>query len=408
MSTYQIETESGEKYEVEVEDSKPSKEPIKEKKSILPDITGLKQTDPYAGAVAQTGRDILTIPSHFFNQMALNQPRAITEKMGFEFPSETNNPVAGVAAKTAGLAGAVMSPAAKFLGGAVKAGKYGSAAIGGALTGAAYSPEDPTNIKQRLLQGGVGGITGGALAGIGNLSSKFNFGGEKAAKKIAVRAADDIAQGHNSFTTRYNAIMDTVGNNFIPSNLKTSLSQSADEVIDKISRIDKTGANVIDDVKEALNSENLTVRELHNLKGSIGERLRARPELRSLYHKFNEVLSEKEVAGKAYSKVTKNFDEFLNRSEFYVKNLIKDAKQTTGSRIANKKNLTQEQVDSLNLLSNYSQSKNLLPEIRAVIRGQEVKRLLSRYAPYIVGGGLLGGVAGYGGIRLARGVLTGE
>lgn len=132
------------------------------------------EQSPLAGAIQKTGEDITTIPAHFFNQLALNAPRSLMNTFtNIKYPEDTDNKLAGVLAKASGVAGAVTSPIAKLLGSAIKAGKYGSSAAGGALLGAAYSPtEDFGDIKERAVGGAVGGVVGPLVTGAVSIGSK--------------------------------------------------------------------------------------------------------------------------------------------------------------------------------------------------------------------------------------------
>lgn len=139
-------------------------EPIR--KSIFPrtpvEMGGTSEEDIIASGIAGTGRDITAIPAHFINQLALNYPRSLTRRAGFEYPEETTSQVAGIAAKSAGVAGAIKNPIFR----AIKPAKsiLGMAGQGTAL-GAAYAPtDDPIGPQERAGQA-VGGALGGAVVG---------------------------------------------------------------------------------------------------------------------------------------------------------------------------------------------------------------------------------------------------
>lgn len=140
------------------------------KRSIYPEIDPQEQLkSPYLSAAAKTGRDITAIPASFFNQYLLNYPRSVTEKLGYEYPSETDNPVAGALAKGAGVAGALTSPIWKMLPTLSGAGRGASlpkvvrGALEGAAGGALYSPQDVTDLGARGTQAATGAALGGGF-----------------------------------------------------------------------------------------------------------------------------------------------------------------------------------------------------------------------------------------------------
>lgn len=165
------------------------------KKSLLPDIKFMKQDSPYLYAAAKTGQDIATIPAHFFNQLAFNAPRSITEKMGYQYPSETDNPIAGPAAKIAGVAGLVTSPINKMIGGSIVGGAYKKAALEGAIGGALYSPQDFTDLKARAMQGAVGGVLAPAAVGIAKGASYAAKSAPEAFARFKANLGDAFKSG---------------------------------------------------------------------------------------------------------------------------------------------------------------------------------------------------------------------
>lgn len=157
--------------------------PADSKKSIFPTMeTDMGKSG--AGAIALdtlqgTGQDLTAIPAHFFNQYLLNAPRSLTETYtGYEYPEETTSPTAGVLAKTAGVLGALQSPASKMV---TAGGTLPTQMAKGAMVGAAYSPEDFGNLEQRAVQG----IVGGAIPlGLKGLQTGMKLGG-KLGRRIA-------------------------------------------------------------------------------------------------------------------------------------------------------------------------------------------------------------------------------
>lgn len=123
----------------------------------------------YGGAALQSaGRDILTIPAHFFNQALLNYPRSIARTAGFEYPEKAENKIIETVAKGAGIAGAITSPATRLLakfGFAPAGAKLGEKVVRGAasgvVAGGVFAPsEDVVGLKERGQTAAVGGILG--------------------------------------------------------------------------------------------------------------------------------------------------------------------------------------------------------------------------------------------------------
>jgi hypothetical protein len=95
------------------------------------------------------------------------------------------NPIANVAAKTAGVAGGMMSPLNKFM--LFQKGGMGAKALAGAAQGALYSPtENIGDMGQRALGGVAGGALGAAATPIGNALTRYAApAAEKAGRAVA-------------------------------------------------------------------------------------------------------------------------------------------------------------------------------------------------------------------------------
>ena len=97
--------------------------------------------------------DIGVIGKHFANQYLLNAPRSLGNTYGKPIDFEAKSPAANVAAKVAGVAGALANPIGQV---AREAGLL-KQALGGASVGALYSPnENFFDVGQRAAQG-IGG-----------------------------------------------------------------------------------------------------------------------------------------------------------------------------------------------------------------------------------------------------------
>ncbi len=149
-------------------------------KSMFPKVGveagGTSPSDIAISTLQGTGKDILAIPAHFFNQLGMNYPRALLQKAGIKYPEDTTSPAAGVAAKTAGVVGAIENPLFKMLGiGPASSIPAKIAATGAA--GALYAPTDEPGftkkgLTDRAINAGAGAATAGLLEGAGAAASK--------------------------------------------------------------------------------------------------------------------------------------------------------------------------------------------------------------------------------------------
>ena len=200
-------------------DNKPSLDEIfsgnevakKALKSIIPSAEGFKETDPYLYATAKTGKEFANLPAHFFNQMAFNQPRAITEKMGYEYPSkvDTSTPggqVSDIGARILGVVGMVKSPIGKGIEKLVPGKTIKDAAIRGALTGLAYSPEDPTDIKQRVIQATTAAGLGATAQKLGNVVFKRQIASKELTEGAGKRLQEAEMEMQKAFDSSPNQI----------------------------------------------------------------------------------------------------------------------------------------------------------------------------------------------------------
>ena len=152
---------------------------------------------PYLSALAKSAQDVLTIPAHFANQRLLNYPRAALNKAGIEFP-ETDNPVANVAAKTAGAAGLAQSGV-----GLVKA--FGLNPLGVGASAALYADtEKPLDVTQNIGEF----VLGAGTAGVFQYASKLI----KEIPKIRIHTPGWIEKQAKAGQTVADGIQDTLGN----------------------------------------------------------------------------------------------------------------------------------------------------------------------------------------------------
>ncbi len=192
-----------------------------------------------ASGLQQTAKDLFAIPANYLNQAALNAPRSLANTLGYTIPFEAQSPVANVLAKGAGVAGAITSAPLKAIGtlGKGVAGiasaplRYKVAA--GALTGAAYSPNDNIlGLKERGKQAIVGAAvplavkaTSQAIRSISKLPDKVFRGGLTRADALRVETEygssngslvqtikDSLTRKIDEADSKYQQVFDNFGN----------------------------------------------------------------------------------------------------------------------------------------------------------------------------------------------------
>lgn len=201
-------------------------------KSIYPDTSNIEKSNPYVSAIAKTGREAVNLPAHFFNQMAFNQPRAITEKMGYEYPSKvdtntTSGKVSDIGARILGVAGMIKSPIGKGIEKLVPGATVKAAAMRGVLTGLAYSPEDPTDVKQRVIQGTIGAGLGAASQKLGNIVFKRQI----ASKELTEGAGARLQQAEIEMQKAFEA--DPIKHGVDPKPILDQIKPEFDKIADK-------------------------------------------------------------------------------------------------------------------------------------------------------------------------------
>lgn len=145
--------------------------------------------------IAGTGRDIEIPVASFINQFALNAPRSLAKKAGLEYPEERmiTSPIAKALSYGAGAVGGMKNPLISSIS---KAPSLGLQALRGATAGAAYSPEDFTDIGSRALQATVGGtlpFAGRGISKVGKaLGNITKTGRDYLYTKVAQPAAEKI------------------------------------------------------------------------------------------------------------------------------------------------------------------------------------------------------------------------
>ena len=192
----------------------------------LRDYFSGKASTPGDRAAVGVSKGIASIPAAFWNQYLLNTPRAITEHYGKEeYPAPglmdkikvddepiPFEPAFGAASKVAGLAGATASlpgrAIMKLFGASPKIGQvaskipYWKKAATAGLAGAAYSPEDPLDVKSRAFAGGASALIAPpverVVSGLGKLFPRalrrvaLGEGSSKVIKKVREIGAENV------------------------------------------------------------------------------------------------------------------------------------------------------------------------------------------------------------------------
>jgi hypothetical protein len=224
-----------------------------------------------ASAIQSAGKDLVTIPAHFFNQLLLNAPRSIANTAGFIYPENVQgdniaSKAVGGIAKAAGVAGAVTSPAARAIGGTINAPLRTKALVGG-ITGAAYAPtENFTNMGERAKNAAIGAafpVVGAVISKIPpavevikKIPDKFFRGG--LTKQEAVRV-----------TTEYGG---SIGS--LVEKVKTKLNQAIDFADEAYSKVFQSAPdNKFINIKPAIDESGRVLKRLGLIteKGNLTE-----------------------------------------------------------------------------------------------------------------------------------------
>lgn len=277
MALYEIELSDGSIVELEA-DREPTESEVSEalglssKKpfwsAVGADISPeMRKAHPYLSAVADTGRDMFATPAAYFNQWLLNNPRSILNKVGIEYPQpESTAGKAGYYA--AGVAGAVQNPLAKVMGvGKIPAATsplktLGLASAQGGALGAAYAPEDFTDIKTRGKQA----ITGAVVNSVISMFPKLiTLTGNKTGYKIAEKADKGFDKAKSFLSDKYDDMFDRI--------------RSGDAQVDDLAQMiddhvkafpEDSGLSKLTSISERLRGKGrMSAKELHNLKQEI-------------------------------------------------------------------------------------------------------------------------------------------
>lgn len=393
-----------------------SGEYVEPEKSKKPSLGELPKNWVAAG-LEQTKREMFDIPAaHLVNQMALNAPRAIANKMGYEYP-EAKSVAGNILAKSAGILGGAISPVGKAIQGLGKISEGASvgskvlqAAKVGAIGGAAYTPtEDIVGIPQRLGQAAVGSVLGGAGMAVANFPKLINLGGKKTAQAIAAKADKGFDALSDELSKKYETLFSKVKGTASVDDISASIANTLDEypqatssgkigkILDRLSELKKSG-------------KNLTATELNNLKqeirvtipkgvwnGTIDPDAMQTAKL-DIYWKINNELSN--LGGDEYKALNQEYRMFkqsekLARKFFYEKGQVSDA--NVGAKASK---TSMDAVKSLS--SKLPDKEKFAQEFEAWRRGQTAKKVIGKAALYSGALGTLGAAIGLGSRRTTQ------
>ena len=259
------------------------------------------QGHPIGAAIQQAGKDLVTAPAHFLNQMLLNAPRSLANTAGFQYPEKTDNPVINKVAQAAGVAGALTTG-----GLALGAKTLPAKMAAGAAEGFAYSPtENFSDIKQRTQQAAFGGTIPvvGKTAKLGiNLSEKLVPTPERIINSVIRPIKKEFAYGKNPgrAIAREGIVANTVEE--LGEKVNVRLDEVGNEIANKIAanRGVVTSKGILDPLENALAEAGLAresnsglINRIEAAKNDIGRLIAGRQELPvAEAHKIKQVIGK--------------------------------------------------------------------------------------------------------------------
>ena len=184
----------------------------------------LAQQGKWVGAgIQQTGKDIATIPAHFFNQLFMNYPRSITRTAGYDYPEQAQSGLAQGLANIAGIAGGFKNPLLR--GSNLLQAPLRQKMLQGAAIGGLYAPsENVIGLPERAGQAVLGaalpvGIVGLQKGGqfVGGIATKTGRWVAKNIGGISDAAVSIIKRlGANRIFDPLKAQVDYIGSNIVP------------------------------------------------------------------------------------------------------------------------------------------------------------------------------------------------
>lgn len=213
----------------------------------------------------------------------------------------------------------------------------------------------------------------GAVKSVAGKAKNFiNFGGKKAATKIAGKIGSSMDDVKGGFSKRYDPIVRGKVQEFGQNELKEIASAARSDAVG--STTPDAFHKLADDIMK------FDPEQLHNFKQEL-HKMGAR----KTYQKVNEVLSRKGVFGPKYSKITSEMDDFINQERNYIDDFAFDKYgKPTESRI---KSTTDVDSNVGGALKKFGErTGNPFHEmVSGVKRGQKVKKAVKRFGPWAGG-----------------------
>lgn len=253
--------------------------------------------------------------------------------------------------------------------------------ISNSLKEAIVEGTNPVNIFSAYL---------GTKAGANKLKQVVDLGGDKSVKKIAIQANRSLNRVHQEFARTYDSIMEKSGDKKVPVKIKGKLGLVASDALEQTSPGTPINTYLDKNLQAIFNSESLTAKELHSLKGKIFKQAKSaigteKNALMKVYDAINESLADEKLAGIDYANVTANYGSFMRNESGYVEDMIFDKLGKLTSEKLNKKGLlglglpaklTDNTKEAFSRLSNRKTSTtNILKDLESVRMGELIKKV---------------------------------
>ena len=250
------------------------------------------------------------------------------------------------------------------------------------------------------IQGTAGLLSGGVLAGPSlargaNAARKgfINFGGKKAARGISQEIGNEMSNVQGGFNKMYEPILelDTSLPHDLPMTLKQGVPENLmDDLVNTISQASEGSPNPQVFQKLSQTVQNMNPEQLHNLKAKLwnwsGEGI-DEFSMGQIREKLGEILSHPDVFGEPYAKATATAKPYLSGERPYLRKMTQDpfGKPTEG-KFKTTTDLASNEEAALKGFSERT-GKNFFQRVKAVKRGQKVKKAAKKIAPIALGYG---------------------
>jgi len=323
----------------------------------------------------------------FINTATFGTPQMVARGLGGQL-APVKAPVQAAIGGGLGLVSPITmgNQAARLVRGVSPLAQVARGTIQGGVSGALL-PQD--TLKQRVVAGGVGAGLGGGISLISSIAPKLiNFGGRKAAQKIAEKADRGFDSLSKSLSDKYDDVLSKISGKVKSSDIIKDIQDTIDEFPE--------GANmgklktILGRLKDAKEGE-ISAKELFNIKKEISKTIprsvwsgvspsdAITNSKENLYWKLSEKLEG--VGGEKLKGLTQEYKEFkqaerLARKMFYRGGVASNVPLSGTLDIP-----TQKAIGSLNV--RLPPEKQFAQAFEAWRRGQAIKKM----ANYAIGGG---------------------